>query len=140
MARYVVFTLVVTMLVLETLCCGFGLGGGECGGGGGGCGGGCSSGCGRKKREIIEPQIRTEQHVLCPQNEWRVTMEQNMGKDIETTKYAIQGALYKKYDNKFYVACQPSSQLPQMQFVANGEGYCGHSNGDFFCNAIALVG
>lgn len=61
-----------------------------------------------------------------------------MGKDAETSKYAIQGVLYKKYENKFFVSCQKASS--EFQFAANGEGYCAHTSGDFTCVAVALVG
>lgn len=63
-----------------------------------------------------------------------------MGKDIETSKYAIQGALFRKYEVKFYVSCQPKTVHDAVQFVANGEGYCSYSNDTISCTAIALIG
>uniref|UniRef100_A0A914QYN1 Ground-like domain-containing protein n=1 Tax=Panagrolaimus davidi TaxID=227884 RepID=A0A914QYN1_9BILA len=123
------------VLFNECIAFGFGLGGG----GGGGCGQpACGGGCGRKKREIIQPQIRTEQTEICPQNEWRTTMIENMGNDIETSKYAIQGALYRKYEAKFFVTCQPKSD--NFQFVSTGEGYCTYTNDNKSCTAVALIG
>uniref|UniRef100_A0AC34QFE5 Uncharacterized protein n=1 Tax=Panagrolaimus sp. JU765 TaxID=591449 RepID=A0AC34QFE5_9BILA len=47
--------------------------------GGGGCG--CMmappppcGGCGRKKREVLEPQIKTREYDSCPQKEWKQIM------------------------------------------------------------------
>ncbi|KAE9556504.1 hypothetical protein FO519_000198 [Halicephalobus sp. NKZ332] len=137
MIRFFVFALLLSVFLIEADACGFGSLGGGCGGG---CGSSCGGGCGRKKREIqiIEPETRTEQSNMCPQTEWRSVIEQNIGKDAETSKYAIQGFLYKKYETKFFVSCQ--SAQTGLQFAANGEGYCVHTSGDFTCIAVALIG
>lgn len=65
-------------------------------------------------------------------------MLQNIGKDIETSKYGIQGALYRKYEAKFFVSCQPTPE--KFQFVSTGEGYCTFKNNDISCTAVALIG
>ncbi|KAH7726492.1 hypothetical protein AAVH_05883 [Aphelenchoides avenae] len=128
-------------------CCGGG-GGGGCGGGygGGGCGGGtacipvCTSSCGRKKRAILEQQLKTEASDLCPQKEWSTLIEQNLSSDVESTKFAVQGAFVRTFETKFFVSCEDATAAHSMQFVTNGEGYCNYANDQFRCTVVALMG
>lgn len=133
--------------------CGFGMMGG---GGGGGCCApppvqSCGGGCGRKKRsvspaaahlseQVLEPQLRTEQAAsTCPQSEWRPALEQGLGQDLESSKFAVQGQLFKQFESKFLVTCVPAGQKQLLQFVANGEGFCGAGNDKFWCLAVLML-
>ncbi|KAI6239628.1 Ground region domain containing protein [Aphelenchoides fujianensis] len=131
----VCFVLLSTLLVLSVDGCGFPMGGG----GGGGCGG-CAPmcGCGRKKRSVIEPQIRTEESAPCPQAAWESIIKENIGEDVNTSKYAVQGALFKEYETKFLITCAKSEDKHHLQFVTNGEGYCSAGNERIWCAAVVL--
>uniref|UniRef100_A0AC34Q3H4 Ground-like domain-containing protein n=1 Tax=Panagrolaimus sp. JU765 TaxID=591449 RepID=A0AC34Q3H4_9BILA len=135
MKTSILFIVLISSFVIDVFGCGFGSLGG---GGGGGCG--CSNPCGRKKREVqlLEPHLRTEDQILCPQTEWKKIMEDSTTGEAETSKLAIQSTLYKKYDSKFFVFCGAIDKKPQ--FAANGEGFCVHSKDNMTCMAIALIG
>uniref|UniRef100_A0AC34FT72 Uncharacterized protein n=1 Tax=Panagrolaimus sp. ES5 TaxID=591445 RepID=A0AC34FT72_9BILA len=115
------------------------------GGGGGGCGMMAPAfGCGgrRKKREVLEQQVKTETSNPCPQSEWKKIMETTITDNPSSSVFAIQGALHKQYEAKFFVTCskvKESTQHPAM-FVTNGEGYCSYGNENVWCEAIALFG
>uniref|UniRef100_A0AC35FYK1 Ground-like domain-containing protein n=1 Tax=Panagrolaimus sp. PS1159 TaxID=55785 RepID=A0AC35FYK1_9BILA len=119
-------------------------------GGGGGCmmaptfggGGGCGGGCGRKKRDVLEQQVKTQASNPCPQNEWKKIMETTITEDPSSSVYAIQGALHKQYEAKFFVTCSKVKDLSEKpaMFVTNGEGYCSYGNDNVWCEAIALFG
>ncbi|KAH7691431.1 hypothetical protein AAVH_40054 [Aphelenchoides avenae] len=133
----VLIVLVVTVLAThEVFGFGFGGGGGGCGGGGGGCGGGC----GRKKREVLGPQIRTEETSICPQADWKLLIEQNIDTDVDSTKFAVQRAFFEHYESKFFVSCAEPKPKVSPKFVSNGEGYCIHGNEKIQCTVVALYG
>ncbi|KAH7726443.1 hypothetical protein AAVH_05834 [Aphelenchoides avenae] len=91
----------------------------------------------RKKREVVVPQLNTEQDKPCPQAEWRAILEQNIVSDLTSSAYAIQGALYKRYDHKFLVVCGNNSGSA-VNHVANGDGYCSVVSEKVWCQAAAL--
>ncbi|KAI1716685.1 hypothetical protein Ddc_10480 [Ditylenchus destructor] len=155
----VLLQVICLLIICVELANGFGFpmsgGGGGCGcGGGGGGGGGCGGGCGRKKRSILEEQLRTEESSICPQSEWKRVMIENMDGNVSSSRMAIQSSMYQKFDGyKFFVSCMPSvehsptdkglamSDLPsKMQFVSNGEAYCNHGKGNIWCTLVALIG
>ncbi|KAI6212201.1 Ground region domain containing protein [Aphelenchoides besseyi] len=109
-------------------------------GGGGGCGGGCAPmcGCGRKKRSVIEPQIRTEESAPCPQSAWKSIIEESVTNDVTNSKYAVQNALFKTYETKFLITCAKAEDKHHLQFVTNGEGYCTAGNDQIWCAAVVL--
>ncbi|KAI1716680.1 hypothetical protein Ddc_10475 [Ditylenchus destructor] len=141
--------------------------------GGGGCGGGCACGCvpcyappppppcvgvacgcgKRKKRSILEQQLKTEETNACPQSQWRKTIFDNLGDDALSSQYAIHGAMINDFENgKFLVNCldlplkiQDSSNStdslpPTLKFVSNGDAYCGVGNYRMWCTVVALMG
>uniref|UniRef100_A0A915D072 Uncharacterized protein n=1 Tax=Ditylenchus dipsaci TaxID=166011 RepID=A0A915D072_9BILA len=82
-----------------------------CGGGGGG-GGGCGGGCGRKKRSILEEQIKTHETAVCPQSEWRTVMLENMLEDVNSAQHSIQGSMFRQYEGgKFFVSCTENTKI-----------------------------
>uniref|UniRef100_A0A914CNC2 Ground-like domain-containing protein n=1 Tax=Acrobeloides nanus TaxID=290746 RepID=A0A914CNC2_9BILA len=106
-----------------------------------GCGGG--SGFGRKKRDLLGQQIRTESDSPCPQSEWKPIIEENIRDDPESTKFAVQGAMFRHFEEKFFVACVDKAKqnlLERFQFVSNGEAYCNHGNDKMWCQVLALYG
>uniref|UniRef100_A0A914XX30 Ground-like domain-containing protein n=1 Tax=Panagrolaimus superbus TaxID=310955 RepID=A0A914XX30_9BILA len=137
--------IILLFVVISTEACpGLFGGGGGCGMmapafGGGGCGGGCGK---RKKREVLEQQVKTEASNPCPQNEWKKIMETTITDNPSSSVFAIQGALHKQYEAKFFVTCSKvknPTKHPAM-FVTNGEGYCSYGNDNVWCEAIALFG
>uniref|UniRef100_A0AC35TJ65 Ground-like domain-containing protein n=1 Tax=Rhabditophanes sp. KR3021 TaxID=114890 RepID=A0AC35TJ65_9BILA len=108
-------------------------------GGGGGCQSSCQSPCGRKKREILEPQVVTDENAICPQSNWKSIIEENIGSDVRATEYAIQSSLFKHFETQFFVTCKPKSETP-LTFTANGHAYCGHGDPAIFCVVIAIIG
>ncbi|CAD5219176.1 unnamed protein product [Bursaphelenchus okinawaensis] len=110
-------------------------------GGGGGCGGGgCGGGCGRKKRSVLEPQLKTELSSECPQSAWKAVMDRNMSEDLDSTKIAIQSELYRQYESKFIVICGDKSIKSSQRFASSGEGYCASGNDKVYCMAILMLG
>uniref|UniRef100_A0A7E4UQH2 Ground-like domain-containing protein n=1 Tax=Panagrellus redivivus TaxID=6233 RepID=A0A7E4UQH2_PANRE len=147
MASFKVFAVCVVVfavLINETDACP-----GLFGGGGGGCGcmmapppPPCGGGCGRKKREVLEQQVKTFDSNPCPQASWKAVMDPNLGSDATSTAYAVQGALTKAYEAKFFVTCVnvADKAKPETVFVANGEGYCSYGNDKIWCEALAILG
>uniref|UniRef100_A0A915CZW8 SXP/RAL-2 family protein Ani s 5-like cation-binding domain-containing protein n=1 Tax=Ditylenchus dipsaci TaxID=166011 RepID=A0A915CZW8_9BILA len=126
-------------------------GGGGCGGGCGGCGGGCG-GCGgvvvlcrgmwsdcllcptstppcvactcgkRKKRSILEQQIKTHETNVCPQSSWKKTIVENIGEDAVSSQHAIQGAMFSDFENhKFFVNCMIRTNVKTNSTINQGE-------------------
>ncbi|KAH7726468.1 hypothetical protein AAVH_05859 [Aphelenchoides avenae] len=88
--------------------------------------------------KVVVPHLKTAETAPCPQDEWLQVIKDNIGADASSSVYAIQSALYRKYETKFLVTCAPKGDsLPQ--FVTNGDGYCATSSETLWCQAFALV-
>ncbi|KAI1714396.1 hypothetical protein DdX_08491 [Ditylenchus destructor] len=137
-------------------CGGCGGGCGGCGGGCGGCGGGCGGCggcCGRKKRSLLEQQLKTESSNACPQSAWNETITRNLGDDAISTQHAIQASMLSDFGTgKFLVSCaqrnantskddfsKDNQQTPPMTFLSNGESFCSVGNEKMFCTVVALM-
>ncbi|KAE9556632.1 hypothetical protein FO519_000038 [Halicephalobus sp. NKZ332] len=110
-------------------------------------GGGCCSpppspcGCGgRKKREALEPQVKTQESNPCPQKEWQKVIDQSLTGDSISSSFAVQGALFRTFESKFFVSCTEKAKISDVTFVSNGDGYCSHGNDKIWCQAVVLMG
>lgn len=83
---------------------------------GSGCGCGGGGGCGRKKREVLGQQIRTETDSPCPQSEWKILIEEVSSKRLIKCHNFI-GQYYflieKSYVSKILIFIKNLRFLPQ---------------------------
>ncbi|KAH7701301.1 hypothetical protein AAVH_31566, partial [Aphelenchoides avenae] len=65
----------------------------------------------------------------------------NLSSDATSTKYAVQGAMFRHYETKFFVTCAPSTEnATSVEFLTNGDGYCVSGNANVSCAVLAILG
>ncbi|KAI6217049.1 hypothetical protein M3Y99_01787300 [Aphelenchoides fujianensis] len=93
--------------------------------------------CGRKKREAVLPHLKTEE-LACPQEGWKSLIVPAMGTDPTASAFAIQSALYKKFDAKFFVSCAPASEEKPHRLAVHGDGFCVAKSSEIICQVVSI--
>ncbi|KAI6175508.1 hypothetical protein M3Y97_00696800 [Aphelenchoides bicaudatus] len=95
-------------------------------------------GCGkRKKREAVMPHLKTEE-LSCPQEGWKQLIVPQITDDATASAFAIQSAMFKKFEGKFFVSCAPANEDKPQRLAVHGDGFCVVKANDLICQVISI--